>query len=232
MILAQFVIVLVFISAAFGFPTQFTKRAANNVRNDARNAAGTCKDVMVICARGTTEAANMGSLACLPFTSALEASAATAGITVGVQGVNNYAASIQEYLTGGSKTGAAFMAQTAAMVMSNCPNTSTWISGYSQGGQVLHLALDMMTSAERSNIAGVVVFGDGTGKDGIATWPPEIDTANVLSKCTPGDKICEVPKSGQVTQFHLQYPKDAPEAAAFVMNGVQAKAQPVAPAKI
>lgn len=70
--------------------------------------SGTCGDVLVVFARGTDEPGNVGALVGPPLFDAL-GSALGSGKTVAVQGVDNYPASIAEYLEGGSPEGSAAM---------------------------------------------------------------------------------------------------------------------------
>lgn len=73
--------------------------------NDLTN--GNCGDVTLIFARGTDEPGNVGSLVGPEFYSALESAL---GSTSSIfQGVNDYDASVTEYLEGGSTTAASDM---------------------------------------------------------------------------------------------------------------------------
>lgn len=68
---------------------------------------GDCGDVTLIFARGTDEPGNVGSLVGPEFYAALESAL---GATTSIfQGVNDYDASVTEYLEGGSTTGASDM---------------------------------------------------------------------------------------------------------------------------
>lgn len=68
---------------------------------------GECGDVTLIFARGTDEPGNVGSLVGPEFYDALQS--ALGSTTSIFQGVNDYDASVTEYLEGGSTTGAADM---------------------------------------------------------------------------------------------------------------------------
>lgn len=70
---------------------------------------GGCGDVTLVWARGTDEPGNVGVLAGPEFYAALQSALASAGTTLVFQGVDDYDASVTEYLEGGSKTGAANM---------------------------------------------------------------------------------------------------------------------------
>ncbi|TPX49149.1 hypothetical protein SeLEV6574_g01658 [Synchytrium endobioticum] len=201
-------VMLAFPSLGSASPIRLMKRAGGAVRNDAVEG-GACKALMLIHARGTTEMSNMGMGVGIPFAAALEKLTAD----VGIQGVNDYDASVAGAITGGSKTGAEFMAKTAADVMQKCPKTKVILSGYSQGGQVLHLATDMMSPKVADKITAVVLFGDAKGK---TTPVPRIPADKVLSMCNAGDNICENPMLPMITMAHLTYGTGVDEAAAFV----------------
>ena len=44
--------------------------------------------------------------------------------------------------------------------MTKCPNTKVIMSGYSQGGQLVHNAAKQLPAATASKVAGAVIFGD------------------------------------------------------------------------
>lgn len=73
--------------------------------NDLTN--GECADVTLIFARGTAEPGNVGSLVGPEFNDAL--ASALGGSSLAFQGVNDYDATVTEYLEGGSPTAATNM---------------------------------------------------------------------------------------------------------------------------
>lgn len=86
-----------------------------------------CTDVTVFFARGTGEAAPLGSIVGPPFSSALKT--ALPGKTISFVGVN-YPADVAGFLAGGSPEGAANMANGVTSTASKCPQTKIVISGY------------------------------------------------------------------------------------------------------
>jgi cutinase len=44
--------------------------------------------------------------------------------------------------------------------MAACPNTKLVVSGYSQGGQLVHNAMAQLPPAMAANVSKVVIFGD------------------------------------------------------------------------
>lgn len=113
-----------------------------------------------------------------------------------------------------------------------CPNTKIVLSGYSQGAQVLHNAMQYINNgttlpgangtvapfadraaAINSRVSSVVLFGDprnGTAVTGV-------EGPRTISFCSPEDDICS--KGGDIiTLAHLTYSQNAAQAAMFVMQ--------------
>ncbi|KAF6840858.1 cutinase [Colletotrichum plurivorum] len=194
----------------------------------------TCPDVAILFARGTNEpgefvflggddfdrmmkeqilmaAGNVGFLTGPPFFDALRTYMNGSGSVV-VQGVNDYPAQPADFFVGGSKKGAAFMAQVASRTQSACPNTRLTISGYSQGSQVARIAIAEMPPDARAKISSVVLFGDPLGGKAI----DGVDPTRLLVVCHTGDNICQ--GGSFIFDPHLNYSLDAPTAALFVMQ--------------
>jgi cutinase len=97
---------------------------------------------------------------------------------------------------------------------SKCPSTKIVVSGYSQGAQLVHNALQKTTSANAARVAAVVVFGDPKKGQSFGS----VASSNVLTICHTNDDICKGLVS--ITPDHLNYQNDAPTAAAFVAGKV------------
>ena len=95
-----------------------------------------------------------------------------------------------------------------------CPSTLLTVSGYSQGAEVVHLAMSQLPTKTTSRIASVVLFGDpknGTALNGV-------DARRVMTICHSEDDIC---KGGDdIGLAHLNYSSDAGTAAIFALSGV------------
>jgi len=169
---------------------------------------GPCMDYTVIFARGTTEPGNVGILTGPPFLTAL--STTLSGKTIAIQGVNNYPASIPDYFAGGSITGTADMATSITTAAKNCPNTKIVVSGYSQGGQLVHNSIAMLPANVASSINSVVIFGDPEEGKPI----PNVAASKVLIICHLTDNICT--DGDIVLVSHLDYSDSALAAAIFV----------------
>jgi cutinase len=118
---------------------------------------GGCKSVVVVFARGTTESGNVGTLAGPPMFQAVAQKVGAGNLAV--QGVQ-YPANVQGFLAGGDATGSKTMADLVTKAVTQCANSSVIMSGYSQGGQLVHNAAKMLPAATTAKVAGVVIFGD------------------------------------------------------------------------
>jgi len=169
--------------------------------------AGGCKDITVIFAMGTFEAGNIGELVGPAFKTSLNNAAPG---RVAFQGVA-YSANVFGYLTGGDLGGAATMAGLVAQAASQCGSTKIVMSGYSQGGQLVHIA-GASVGLQSSKIVAAVIFGDPDEGKAI----PNIDASKVDTICHQGDSICQgLPI---ITTNHLNYAADTDSAAQFVLS--------------
>lgn len=158
---------------------------------------------------------NVGLLTGPPFFAALGAymNNTLAPTDLSIQGVP-YTASISSFLQGGSKTGAMNLAAMINTTLAACPNTQLSVSGYSQGAQVVHMAMASLPAATTAMVSSVVLFGDplnGTAVAGVAA-------NRQMVVCHAGDDICA--GGDQIKGAHLSYAKDAPMAAMFALSGV------------
>ncbi|KAK0109727.1 hypothetical protein ONS95_002406 [Cadophora gregata] len=172
--------------------------------------SSTCKPYTVVFARGTTEPGNVGILVGPPFFDALKAKVGSAALAV--QGVNDYKASVVGYLAGGDVKGSVNMAMQIATAFTTCPNTKLVVSGYSQGGQLVHNALASLPATTVTWVSKVVIFGDPNNGTAI----PNVEANKVMTICHQGDDICD--DGLRVLQQHLTYGLDARNAATFVVS--------------
>lgn len=126
---------------------------------------------------------------------------------VSVQGVE-YSASVEGFLQGGDPTGSAAMATMIQGTAQNCPSSKIVMSGYSQGGQLVHNAAAMLPATTMAQVSSVVIFGDPN--NGQAVTNAESKT---LVICHAGDNICD--GGDLILVEHLTYSKDAAQAATF-----------------
>jgi len=175
---------------------------------------GSCKAYTVIFARGTAEPGNVGILVGPPFFDALKSLVDSSAVTI--QGVNNYDAGIDSYLEGGDPDGSAFMAAQIEQAYDSCPNTNLVVSGYSQGGQIVHNAAKLLPEAIGKWISSAVIFGDPYNGTAVANVP----ASRTDIFCNEGDNICE--NGDLILPAHLTYGEDANAAAAFVVAAAAA----------
>lgn len=110
--------------------------------------------------------------------------------------------------------------------LSSCPNSKVVMSGYSQGGQLVHNAAAMMPAAMMAKVSSVVIFGDpGQCRFSrccelqltpIDNGKPVAGASAAKTKviCHTGDNICA--GGDAILTPHLTYSTDAGTAAAFV----------------
>lgn len=138
---------------------------------------GACADNMIIFARGTTEAGNVGSVSGPPFFQAMAEQVGADNLLV--QGVE-YPADIPGFLVGGDADGSQLMADLTTQAVADCPGSKVIMSGYSQGAQLVHNAAELMDGAAVSQVAGTVLFGDPS-----MFPPPPLPPFVVLPPCPP-----------------------------------------------
>ncbi|TQN64821.1 Cutinase, partial [Colletotrichum shisoi] len=168
-----------------------------------------CRKVTLIWARGTTQSGNVGDADSEGpvFFNALASLVGASNLAV--QGVD-YPASIFGFLAGGDPDGSTTMANLVARAVTQCPSTKIVLSGYSQGGQLVHNAAAKLTAAQTNRISAVLIFGDPFDGQRVGTIP----TSKVKVICHEGDNICD--GGIIITADHRNYEDDAPAAAAFV----------------
>jgi hypothetical protein len=191
-------------TAAFAAPLDSKGKKSED--NDS-NSAG-CKPLEVVFARGTDEPTRTGILTGAPFKAALELKYPG---KVNFQAVP-YSASIVGYLSGGSGSGAAKMANMITETAKRCPRSKIIIGGYSQGGQVTHKAAKKLSSSVSSRVNGVVIFGDPDKGRKLK----DIGKGAVDTICAASDPICAgipIPLGS-----HLTYSTSANKAANWVHN--------------
>ncbi|PBP21891.1 alpha/beta-Hydrolase [Diplocarpon rosae] len=196
------------ISLSYAYPLVLDRRGLDaETQDDVVN--GVCKSHTVIFARGTHAPGNVGDTAGRPF---FQAIAGLVGADdLAVQGVN-YKASVWGFLQGGDPEGSETAAKLVEQAITQCPKTKLVLSGYSQGGQIVHNAAAKLSAEISSKISSVVVFGDPKSGTAVGTVP----ASKTLIVCHDGDNICE---GGVFTgDVHGNYSNDAPEAAQFVVK--------------
>jgi cutinase len=199
--------------------------APGPARASAR-AAASCAATELVVARGTSEPGTLGVIVGDPLAKALRAQR---------PGLKTYAVN---YPASGGKGSAeigdrdlvAHLRSQAAA----CPRRQFVLAGYSQGANVVEMALGEDTSKVAvggpsvaripkrltSRIRAIVLFGNPMGK--IGRTVPLAYRSRTLDTCNTGDVICD-PKGTEAVK-HVQYGPFVDRAATFAAHRVQRRA--------
>ncbi|POS72165.1 cutinase [Diaporthe helianthi] len=174
-----------------------------------------CRAVTLIYARGTTQNGNIGAAGDVGPLLMNNLASIIGSANLAVQGVT-YPASILGFLAGGDATGSQLMANLAVQASTQCPNTKIVLSGYSQGGQLVHNAANLLKSNQAvvNRVAAVLIFGDPNDGDPVGSIP----SSKVQIICHEGDNICD--GGALVLPSHLNYQTDANAGAQFIASKV------------
>lgn len=99
-------------------------------------------------------------------------------------------------------------------LLGGCPNTNLVLSGYSQGGQVVHNTASLLSASFLARVSSTVIFGDPNYPALMAGIP----ASRQLVICHDTDDICG--GGDMIRSSHLDYAMDVDEAADFVMRGL------------
>jgi cutinase len=105
------------------------------------------------------------------------------------------------------------MASLVQQAISQCPSTKIVVSGYSQGGMVVHNAFSSQGLTAKQ-VAAAVQFGDPMNGMSIG----DLASSVVLEDCHSGDDVCDGSGTFAITQAHLTYGNDAGTAADFIIS--------------
>ncbi|OHF04451.1 hypothetical protein CORC01_00303 [Colletotrichum orchidophilum] len=220
----KFFSTLVLASTAFAYPTipqEETKRQLGGVGSTANEfKTGGCKDIIFVWARGSTEIGNMGTVVGPPVANDLKA--AFPG-KVAVQGVDYGARLDTNFLPGGADlAGINEMKSILSDIASKCPTSIVVTGGYSQGAAVNHRAIENAPDAQKTQIAGVVTFGDTqfrADNGQIPNFPK--DKIKIICAANPRDTVCDGNLSAAVLAPHLSYGLYAEEGANFLIAQIK-----------
>jgi cutinase len=110
-------------------------------------------------------------------------------------------------------TGGATLAADVTQALAQCPNTKIVISGYSQGGLVVHNALNSQ-GLSATQVSAAVLFGD----EGNGQALGNLNKSKVLEICASGDYICNGSGVLIITSAHISYGANADQAAQYVIS--------------
>ncbi|KAL0941649.1 cutinase [Colletotrichum truncatum] len=201
---------LALLGTATSTPVNISPRQADfsaNTQNGLQS--GQCKSMIIVFARGTTERGNVGTIAGPPFFQSLATQIGADNLAV--QGIE-YPADIPGFLAGGDANGSQMMATLTQQAITNCPGSAVMMSGYSQGGQLVHNGAAMMPADMVAKVAGALIFGDPLNGQAVQG----VDPSKTKVFCHDGDNICE--GGNQIRRAHLTYGNDADAAAQFAAS--------------
>lgn len=104
------------------------------------------------------------------------------------------------------------MAELVSTALSQCPDTKIILSGYSQGGMVVHSAFK--AGVTKDQVAGAVQFGDPYKRLPIGDLPKD----KVKQFCGTADQVCGGGGDGGAKGSHLSYGSVADAAATFAIE--------------
>ncbi|GKZ74657.1 hypothetical protein AnigIFM50267_001146 [Aspergillus niger] len=180
---------------------------------------GSCKDVTLIFARGSTELGNMGTVIGPPLCDNLKSKLGSDKVACQGVGGQYSAGLVQNALPQNTDPGSISAAkQMFEEANSKCPNTKIVAGGYSQGSAVIDNAVQELSTTVKDQVKGVVLFGftrNVQDHGQIPNYPKD----DVKVYCAVGDLVCD--DTLVVTAMHLTYGMDAGDAASFLAEKVQ-----------
>ncbi|KAJ7782161.1 cutinase-domain-containing protein [Mycena olivaceomarginata] len=173
---------------------------------DLSAGGGECADVIVIFARGTSEAKPIGERVGPQLNDTLTKQLNEMNKTLSFTGVDYPA----DYI--------GFLIITAS---TQCPNASIVPAGYSQGAQLVHNAVKQFSAAVLKRIKALVTFGDPDKFYRIEGVP----TDKILIICHDADIVCSgIPLLALLlllgSSEHLDYDENVGTAADFILGRV------------
>ncbi|KAJ4417936.1 hypothetical protein N0V82_005893 [Gnomoniopsis sp. IMI 355080] len=196
-----------------GEESSLVERQAGITSNDVKN--GQCMPVTFVMARGSTEQGNMGSIAGAPTCAGLKQKMPGQVACQGVGAEDGYAAALPPNFQPKNTDDQSIAAATKIinMAMTQCPNTTMVIGGYSQGSAVMDNAIQGLPQASQDKVAGVVFFGytRNAQDNGQVPGYPQAQTKIF---CAQGDLVCD--NTLTITAAHLSYGANADAAATFL----------------
>jgi len=143
----------------------------NRVGSTAKEfTQGGCRDIIMLFARGSTEAGNMGTIAGPPTANGLKQN--FGGSAVAVEGIDYGALLSTNFLPGGADPdGIQEMKDLIAKATTECPDSKLVVGGYSQGAALTHRAVEDLPQAQKDNIVAAFTFGD-TQNQQVRSWTP------------------------------------------------------------
>jgi len=211
------ILLLGLLGLATAAPAELRKRQAT--QNDLQS--GSCKNVILIFARASTEPGNMGMSMGPVVCSGLKKNFPDQVACQGVGGA--YSAGLAENVAPAGTTAGAIAEATKMFTTANtkCPQAVIVAGGYSQGTAVMMNSISKLPANIKSKLVGVVLFGytkNGQQKGGIPDFPKE----KIHVYCSSSDGVCG--GALLVTAGHFSYMGDGsgPQSIAFLTEKIKA----------
>jgi len=204
------------VAAALAAPAaELETRALEKRQTSSDFTQGGCKRVVMVYARGSTEAGNIGTLG----PSLKSGLSSRFPGQFALEGVNYPADLASNFLPDGSNQEAINNAKNLIeRIYNQCPNARILAGGYSQGSAVISNAIERLSSAVQNRVDGVVFFGYTKNLQNLGRIPG-FPSSKLKVYCNIGDLVC----SGTliITVAHLTYLTDTSSAVRFLAGRVQ-----------
>ncbi|KAH7131449.1 cutinase [Dactylonectria estremocensis] len=194
-------------------------RQSSSSRSELENGSSSaCPQAILIFARGSTEAGNMGTTVGPILASALEDEY---GDGIWIQGVGGaYTAGLAENLLpkGTNQASIDEAKRLFTLANSKCPNTPVVTGGYSQGTAVVGNALTELGSTVQNQVKGAVLFGYTKNQQNNGRIP-SYPTDRTRVYCETEDAVCF--GTLIITPAHFLYDDDAAgDAPQFLISKI------------
>jgi len=199
--------------------TELIERQLGAVGTTANElSVGSCRDIIFIFARGSTEIGNLGGSVGPPTCNGLKREYGSS--RVACQGVGGpYDATLGANLLPEGTTSGAYNEAIRLFALANtkCPGSTVVAGGYSQGAAVMVASIRRLSSTIQNQIAGVVLYGNTRNAQengNIPNFPNE----KVETICALTDGVCYGTLT--VTAGHLSYGDDVDDAVDFLSDRI------------
>ncbi|KAI7542150.1 hypothetical protein KC331_g8136 [Hortaea werneckii] len=202
--------------------TELIERQIGAVGTTANElSVGSCRDIIFIFARGSTEIGNLGGSVGPPTCNGLKREYGSS--RVACQGVGGpYDATLGANVLPEGTTSAAYNEAIRLFTLANtkCPGSTVVAGGYrqaDQGAAVMVASIRRLSSTIKNQIAGVVLYGNTRNAQENGKIP-NFPTDRVETICALTDGVCYGTLT--VTAGHLSYSDDVGDAVDFLSDRI------------
>ncbi|KAI7220462.1 hypothetical protein KC333_g2319 [Hortaea werneckii] len=199
--------------------TELIERQIGAVGTTANElSVGSCRDIIFIFARGSTEIGNLGGSVGPPTCNGLKREYGSS--RVACQGVGGpYDATLGANVLPEGTTSAAYNEAIRLFTLANtkCPGSTVVAGGYRQVEFLIHFSTYTQLTAYIAKIAGVVLYGNTRNAQENGKIP-NFPTDRVETICALTDGVCYGTLT--VTAGHLSYSDDVGDAVDFLSDRI------------